>query len=59
MDKPDYLYNPEKCPCKRGPTGVCPRYKDCRACMDFHHHHNPRTPLTACERKAKNEGYSV
>ncbi|MEE0955076.1 MAG: DUF488 family protein [Eubacterium sp.] len=51
---PDYLYNPELCPCPRGPKVKCPRYKDCGPCREFHHN-NRQTPLTACERKWEKE----
>ena len=52
--KPDYLYNPEKCPCPRGEKAGCPRYRSCEACVAYHRS-NPNTPLTACERKAEQE----
>lgn len=53
-DRPEYLYNPEKCPCPRGAQANCPRYKNCDACIMFHRN-NPNTPKTACERKAEQE----
>ena len=53
-NRPDYLYNPEKCPCPRGAQANCPRYRDCDACIMFHRN-NPNTPKTACERKAEKE----
>ncbi|MCR5229362.1 MAG: hypothetical protein K6D03_04475 [Solobacterium sp.] len=52
--KPDYLYNPDKCPCPRGEKAGCPRFRKCDACRAFHRS-NPSTPLTACEKKAKAE----
>ncbi len=52
--KPEYLYNPQMCPCPRGVKAGCPRYRNCEACMEFHHK-SSRTPLTACERLAIKE----
>ena len=50
-EKPDCLYDPDLCPCPRGPRANCPRYKNCEACIAFHSQEgNP--PQTACERKA-------
>ncbi len=49
-NKPDYLYNPDLCPCPRGEKANCPRYKNCDACIE-NHHSNPNSPLTACEKK--------
>ena len=49
--KPDYLYNPQLCPCPRGEKSGCPRFRNCEACMEFHHR-NSRTPMTCCEKKA-------
>ncbi|MCR5795098.1 MAG: VOC family protein [Solobacterium sp.] len=53
-DRPDYLYNPEKCPCPRGAQANCPRYRNCDACI-INHRNSPTAPLTACERKAEKE----
>ena len=53
-NSPDYLYNPEKCPCPRGKEANCPRYRSCEACITFHRG-NPNTPKTACERRAQQE----
>ncbi len=48
--KPEYLYNPEKCPCPRGGSVNCPRYRKCEVCVAFHREEgNP--PQTACEKK--------
>lgn len=51
LETPDYLYNAEKCPCVRGARINCPRYRDCEACVAFHHSGSdlPLTPKTACE----------
>lgn len=53
--KPDYLYNPEKCPCPRGEQANCPNYRNCKACVK-NHHSKPKNPYTACEKKAIQEG---
>lgn len=52
--RPDYLHNPEKCPCPNGAVKGCPRYRNCEACME-HHHNSETSPLTACEKKAAKE----
>lgn len=52
--KPEYLYNPELCPCPRGEKAGCPNYRNCEACI-ANHRNNPRNPLTACEKKAAAE----
>ncbi|MBR0138972.1 MAG: hypothetical protein IJM17_01645 [Firmicutes bacterium] len=50
-EKPDFLYNPELCPCPRGEQAGCPRYRNCEACKAYHRTPgNP--PRTACEKKA-------
>jgi len=54
LQTPDYLYNPDLCPCTRGPQVGCPRYKDCGPCQEFHHS-SKQTPLTFCERKWEKE----
>ena len=53
---PDYLYNPEKCPCPRGAKGICERFRTCDACRAFHAALES-TPYTACEVKAREEGF--
>ena len=52
--KPDYLYNPDLCPCPRGGVVGCPRYRDCNACVE-NHHKSETSPMTACEKKALQE----
>lgn len=52
--RPDYLYNPELCPCQNGAAGNCPRWRNCEACQE-HHHNSEKSPLTACEKKAAKE----
>lgn len=54
-NRPDYLYNPEKCPCPRGEKANCPNYRNCEACIR-NHHSKPANPYTACEKKAINQG---
>ena len=56
--KPEYLYNPELCPCPRGGKVGCPNYRNCEACV-ANHHSNPNNPLTACEKKAAAEKESM
>ena len=55
---PDYLYNPEMCPCPRGAKGICPRFRSCDECRAFHATLES-TPYTSCEVKAREEGYSL
>lgn len=57
-NRPDYLYNPEKCPCPRGEQAGCVRYRKCAACIE-NHHNSERSPLTACEKKAVQEGWKL
>jgi len=48
LNRPDYLYHPENCPCTGGKERGCPNNGNCEACFDNHH---SRGGLTACERK--------
>ena len=50
-NRPGYLYNADECPCPRGATVNCPRYRNCDACVAYHRG-NPNTPRTACEKRA-------
>lgn len=54
MGKPEYLYEAENCPCPRGEKAGCPRYRQCDACIAFHHN-NTSSPNTACKKKAVQE----
>lgn len=51
MKRPDYLHNPETCPCEGGRAKGCPRNRKCDLCQ-ANHHSNPNAPYTACEKKA-------
>ena len=53
-ERPAYLYNAAECPCPRGETANCPRYRHCDACVAYHRG-NPNTPFTACEKRARAE----
>ncbi len=58
MNRPEYLYNAQLCPCPRGEKAGCPRYRSCEACI-ANHHSSEHTPLTACEKKAIAQGYDL
>lgn len=49
--EPDYLHNPDKCPCPRSADKRCPRGRNCEECIAYHRS-NPDSPKTYCERKA-------
>ncbi len=48
LNRPDYLYHPENCPCIGGKERGCPNNGNCEACFRNHHERNG---FTACERK--------
>ena len=52
LNRPEYLYHPENCPCVGGKERGCPNNGNCPACTESHH---SRGGLTACERKFVNE----
>ncbi len=51
-NRPEYLYNPEKCPCPRGEQAGCPNYRNCDSCVENHH---SKGGQTACEKKYRQE----
>ena len=51
MKAPEYLHNPETCPCEGGRERGCPNNRHCDLCQ-ANHHSKPNAPYTACEKKA-------
>ena len=51
MKAPEYLHNPETCPCEGGRQRGCPNNRHCDLCQ-ANHHSKPNSPYTACEKKA-------
>lgn len=52
LNRPDYLYSPENCPCEGGRKRGCPNNRHCDACTENHHKNGG---FTACERKFMQE----